>query len=477
MRLLLASVGPLLPLLAWPALSPARRVLLALVALVGGVAFRYAHRALDRHPGRDRFERWFLATLGAATVVVAVPDLIVAGLAWTATSLALHRLLTFETGRPAAEVAAHQKFLLSRGADVLLVAALALIARTFGTTHVPTLLETVARTPALPAAAEWAGVLLVGAVIVRSAQLPFHGWLLQVMEAPTPVSALLHAGIVNLGAILLLTVAPFLDRLTVAPLLLVGVGGVTAALGALAMLTRGSIKAQLAWSTTAQMGFLLLTCGLGAWDLALVHLVGHALYKAHAFLASGGTPGASRRIADGARPDATAWSLALATACTAVGAVAAIGWGDVGGRPALALSALLLALGIATALAPGLAGPHRSLRTWGATLPLALGLPAAYGLVHPLAAAVAPGAAAATVPPAVLLVVAWGAIGLFVVQGLVTARPDGRLARALYPHAAAGFHLDLLFTRLTFRLWPPTIPARRPYAVRATDATSITRAA
>jgi NAD(P)H-quinone oxidoreductase subunit 5 len=137
-----------------------------------------------------------------------------------------------------------------------------------------------------------AGTLGIGArraaAALKTAAFPLHGWLTEVMEAPTPVSALLHAGIINSGGVLLITAAPLVQASTGAMAALVMIGGLTALFGAAVMLTQSAIKTALAWSTVSQMGFMLLQCGLGLWTLALLHIVAHSLYKAHAFLSSGG---------------------------------------------------------------------------------------------------------------------------------------------------------------------------------------------
>ena len=132
-----------------------------------------------------------------------------------------------------------------------------------------------------------ATVLLVFGVLLKTAQLPFHGWMLQVMEAPTPVSALLHAGVVNIGGFVMIRLAPLMAHASIAQGMLIGVGLFTTIVASLVMTTRAAIKGVLAWSTIGQMGFMLVQCGLGAWHLALMHLLAHSLYKAHTFLSSG----------------------------------------------------------------------------------------------------------------------------------------------------------------------------------------------
>src|SRR5690606_35991920 len=101
-------------------------------------------------------------------------------------------------------------------------------------------------------------------------------------------SALLHAGVINAGGFLLIRFADVMLSAPGALAMLALVGGFTAVFGALVMLTQPAVKTSLAWSTVAQMGFMMLQCGLALFPLALLHIVAHSLYKAHAFLASGG---------------------------------------------------------------------------------------------------------------------------------------------------------------------------------------------
>lgn len=107
------------------------------------------------------------------------------------------------------------------------------------------------------------------------------------VEVPTPVSALLHAGVINLGGFLLILFAPLFIQASAAQWLILIVAGLTTVISALIMTTRISVKVRLAWSTSAQMGLMLVECALGLFELALLHLVTHSTYKAFAFLNSG----------------------------------------------------------------------------------------------------------------------------------------------------------------------------------------------
>lgn len=434
-----------------PLTGPLRLTMLALVVLVGLVTTHYAAVALRGTSLRRRALAWFGATLAAALLVIAVDDLIVLALGWTAASLALHHLLTLIPQRTPALVGAHKKFVVSRIADVAIAAAVVLTARTLHTTSITELLARTAALPTLPWTLELAAVLLVIAVALRSAQLPMHGWLLQVMEAPTPVSALLHAGVINLGAFVLILLGGLVGRSTVATTLLVLIGGVTAALAGLVMLTRADVKGALAWSTAAQMGFVLLEIGVGAYAIALLHIVAHALYKAHAFLDSGRLVRPRARVR--APRDGRAWLVGAVAAVVLVGGTIALSWGAVLETRAGVLSALVVVLSGVPLLAR-----HASARGWRMLrLPVggAIGIPLLYAAWHAVLHPLVPRTAITAVPLATAVLVALGFTALLVVQGIILARPGSGFARWLYPHALHGFHLDDLLTRLTFRLWPP----------------------
>jgi len=127
---------------------------------------------------------------------------------------------------------------------------------------------------------------IIGAAIVQSAIYPFHRWLLSAMTAPTPASALMHAGFVNGAGILLALFATLLfasETLTI----LFFIGGFTAIVAQFTKLLQVNVKQKLGCSTIAQMGFMIMQCGLGFFNAAVVHLILHGFYKAYLFLSSG----------------------------------------------------------------------------------------------------------------------------------------------------------------------------------------------
>ena len=125
------------------------------------------------------------------------------------------------------------------------------------------------------------------AALARCAQGPFGPWLPGTVAAPTPVSALLHAGFVNGGGILLIRTGAIASSSAVAMVVAFAVAAATAVVATAIMAQRSDVKSELAYSTMGQMGFMVAECAVGAFGAGVVHLIGHALYKATLFLGSG----------------------------------------------------------------------------------------------------------------------------------------------------------------------------------------------
>ncbi|TKX76826.1 oxidoreductase, partial [Halorubrum sp. SD626R] len=132
-----------------------------------------------------------------------------------------------------------------------------------------------------------AAAALLLAAMIQSALVPFHRWLLSSMTAPTPASALMHAGFVNAGGILLLRFAPVVTVDATFMLAVVAVGATSALLGKLLKSVQAAAKSELGCSTVGQMGFMIMQAGLGFFGAAVTHLVLHGFYKAYHFLSAG----------------------------------------------------------------------------------------------------------------------------------------------------------------------------------------------
>ena len=434
-------------------------IVLLLVTFIGWVITRYSqsymHGQMCGDAGQTRYVRWLMATLAAVAVVVMTNNLVVLALSWVATSLAFHQLLIFFSSRPAAVIAAHKKFLASRLGDLCLFTGVGLIGWSLGSLQIDQVIAKAQALSAYPLALQVAVFLIVISALLKCAQLPVHGWLIQVMEAPTPVSALLHAGIVNLGGFLLIRLSPLVSDVGGAQTLLVVVGSVTAAVAALVMMTRISVKVMLAWSTCAQMGFMLLQCGLGAYDLALLHLVAHSLYKAHAFLAAGGAVEQARLKAMTAPPEKPSLSMLAMGAASGLVIVAAAGWlwgVSFGSFTAVWVLAAIVALAISPLLT---AQALRLKGLWPLGMMLgAFGVAFTYFGLHQVFGWLVDAAQVSAVNRFDLVWVMLCFALLFVMQCLILARPRGAVASRLYPWFYAGLYLDELFTRITFRIWP-----------------------
>ena len=257
------------------------------VTFFSGIVHSYSRRYLAAH---DRVDRFFATVFGFTLVVmvlVAADHIALFALAWVAMGLTMAELIGHVKGWPQAQAAgslARRYFLASGG---LLVAALVTLWSATGATTVSGITAAAGTVPGTL----WlvaAGALLLAAMI-QSALVPFHTWLLASMTAPTPASALMHAGFVNAGGILLVRFAPVISVDAGFMLLVVAVGAASALLGKLLKSVQSDVKTQLGCSTVGQMGFMIMQAGLGFFGAALTHLVLHGFYKAYQFLSSGDT--------------------------------------------------------------------------------------------------------------------------------------------------------------------------------------------
>ncbi|MEM6585382.1 MAG: proton-conducting transporter membrane subunit [Pseudomonadota bacterium] len=329
-----------------------------LIGFIGWIVMRYSRTYLDGEAREGSFHALMLTTLASVLVFAQAGSLPTLALATLAVGLTLKRLLLFYPDRAEAQRAATKFALVWHAGDAILIAATGLLLAQFGTLELSALAEA-ADGEGLGVMGNIAVALIVAAAALKTASFPLHGWLTEVMEAPTPVSALLHAGIINSGGVLLIANAGLVQQSPGAMAALVMVGGLTALFGAAVMLTQSAVKTSLAWSTVSQMGFMILQCGLGLWTLALLHILAHSLYKAHAFLSSGG---AVEEVAKVRRPGPVAApsvkkvlnSFALAiTLYVGIAALFTLGFGAKTPQ-ALAMGTILI-FGVAYMVAQGLA--------------------------------------------------------------------------------------------------------------------------
>ncbi len=426
-------------------------VMALLVSFLGLTVIRFSRHYLAGDPQQARFFSWMSLTLAAVLTLVLSGNLLLLTVAWVATSLFLHRLLLHYPERAGAVFSARKKFVVSRTGDAFLLAAVVLVYHHFGTWEFDALFAAAAagKTAGLPLI----GLLLAVCAALKSAQFPFHSWLPDTMETPTPVSAFMHAGIINAGGFLVVRLSPLFVHAPAALTMLAVLGAITAAFGAVVMLAQPSVKRALAYSTIAQMGFMLLQCGLGAFGLALLHIVAHSLYKAHSFLHAGSTVGAVPRAAIRLQTPALALGvltggLLVAAGATALAAIA----------PATKHETGVFAVVLALALAYGLARAWSAgggVRTAVLGTGVAVGIAGASFALHAGASVLFSNLPHLSPPP--VLVIAAGAVFaiLFLFQSFVWRAGHHPLGRRLYIHALNGFYIGTWANRLLGQLWPP----------------------
>lgn len=296
---------------SWGSLTfdPLGLVMVVLIAIIGLAVRVFSVRYMVEQTGYIRF--FVLLDLMVATLLVLVMagDLITLVVAWHLVGVFLYFLLGHDMRSPSAHRYGGWTFMTYRLADAPLLVAAVLLFGAYDTWSLPEIYRQVEAEPGgaptiwgLPLL-ELVGGLVALAAFARSAQFLLHTWLPFTMEGPTPVSALMHAGIVNAGGFLINRFAPiFVHTETVLNWVFL-VGLVTAVTGSLLMLVQNDVKKQLGYSTMGQMGFMTMQCGLGAFTLAIFHMIAHGFFKGTMFLNSGAVIGEARNH-DGVPKDA-----------------------------------------------------------------------------------------------------------------------------------------------------------------------------
>lgn len=432
-----------------------------LVSCIGTVTFGYAARCLEGHARRTGFLRALAVTVTAAWLLSLADSFVLLVAAWLTVGLGVDRMLRFSRERPRTHVIARRKFIMSRCGDALLIAAAAVAWASWGTTGIAATVATASTAVAGPALT-WFVMLLCAAALVKSAQAPFHGWLPETVEAPTPFSAMMHAGIVNAGGALLIRFAPAVARVPEAWVMLSAVGTASILVAAPAAWVQARAKAGLAWSTVSQMGFMMVQCGLCAFPAALLHLVGHGTYKAWAFLRAGEVPAHVRPTSPTFRRAVVLLVLgtvasvpALHASAHALGVIRGIAPGE------LALMAIV-AIACGQAWVAWLGTPRRSAAATAMRIACALACSALLPAVACLAYAVADAWVEPSIParPHIGGACAWIAaampVGAVLVLAIVHAWACSPRHRArpspLLVHALSGFYVGITVGRALDRI-------------------------
>jgi len=272
----------------------------AVIATISLIVHLYSVRYMVEEPGYARFFALLSGMTGTLLLMVAAGDLITLLIAWHLVGILLYFLLGFDTRSRSAYRYAFWTWITYRLGDLPLLIAAVLLYQAFDSWSLSVIFERLAAAPDTRtiyglSLAEVVGSLVAVAAFARSAQFLMHTWLPYSMSGPTPVSALMHAGIVNAGGFLINRFAPvFVETTSVLHWVFV-VGLATAVFGSVLMLIQNDIKKALGYSTMGQMGFMIMECGIGAFSLAIYHLIAHGLFKGTLFLGAGGVISDARK--------------------------------------------------------------------------------------------------------------------------------------------------------------------------------------
>ncbi len=257
------------------------KLLLVFISLLAVVIYRYADRYLRGDLSRCRFLGQLCLAVFSTIILVTADNLLTAFVAWQLIGLSIYLLLNHYHYDLQANRAAKKKFVINRLGDTTFLFAIMLAYHDVGSTQFSQLVHA----PHLTLIA----LLVFIAVMTKSAQFPFHIWLPDTMEAPTPVSAFMHAGVINAGGILLTRLSAMLLHSSVMMVFILCVGLISAILAAIFAQGQFDVKKKLAYSTMGQMGYMLVQVGSGAFLAAIFHLIAHGFYKATLFLSAGDT--------------------------------------------------------------------------------------------------------------------------------------------------------------------------------------------
>ena len=268
--------------------DPLSSLFVLLITGVGTLIHIYSIGYMEHDERRRRFFAYLNLFVAAMLTLVLAADYLVLFLGWEGVGLASYLLIGFWLHKPSAAAAAKKAFVMNRVGDLGMASAVMVMFWQFGTTNIAVVNEAVSGASA--AIATTIGLLLLVGASGKSAQVPLQAWLLDAMEGPTPVSALIHAAtMVTAGVYLIVRSNGIFDMSEAARTAVVIVGTVTLLTGAIIGTAKDDIKKALAGSTMSQIGYMTLAAGLGpaGYAFAIFHLLTHGFFKANMFLGAG----------------------------------------------------------------------------------------------------------------------------------------------------------------------------------------------
>ena len=259
-----------------------------LITGVGTLIHVYSIGYMEHDDRRRRFFAYLNLFIASMLTLVLAADYLVLFLGWEGVGLASYVLIGFWQHKETAAAAATKAFIVNRVGDIGMALAIMLMFAQFGTASISGVNATVGAASGTVATA--LGLLLLLGACAKSAQVPLQSWLLDAMEGPTPVSALIHAAtMVTAGVYLVVRSSAIFDASASARNAVIAVGLVTLLFGAYIGCAKDDIKKALAGSTMSQIGYMMLAAGLGpaGYAFAVFHLITHGFFKANMFLGAG----------------------------------------------------------------------------------------------------------------------------------------------------------------------------------------------
>ena len=266
-------------------LDPLSMCFVLLITGVGSLIHIYSISYMEHDPERRKFFAYLNLFIAAMLLLVLANNYLLLYVGWEGVGLASYLLIGFWFYKPSAATASKKAFVVNRVGDFGLSLAIMMMFATLGTFTFEGVNATIGQADSNMVT--WIGLALLLAACGKSAQFPLQSWLLDAMEGPTPVSALIHAAtMVTAGVYLIVRSAEIFNLSETARLAVVIVGTITLLMGAVIGSAKDDIKKGLAGSTMSQIGYMFLAAGLGpvGYVFAIFHLLTHGIFKALLFL-------------------------------------------------------------------------------------------------------------------------------------------------------------------------------------------------
>jgi len=312
--------------------DPLSALFVLLITGVGGVIHVYSIGYMAEDERRRRFFGYMNLFVAAMLLLVLADNYLALFLGWEGVGLASYLLIGFWLHKNSAAVAAKKAFIVNRVGDFGLAIGIMLMFSTFGTMSFSGVAAGIGNASTGTQTA--LGLLLLLGACGKSAQVPLQSWLLDAMEGPTPVSALIHAATMVTAGVYLIVRSNFIYNTTdTAQTAVVIVGIVTVLFGAIISCAKDDIKKALAGSTMSQIGYMMLAAGLGpaGYALAIFHLLTHGFFKADLFLGAGSVMHGMNDEVDMRRYGALRKYLPITFATFGIGYLAIIGFPPLSG--------------------------------------------------------------------------------------------------------------------------------------------------